>query len=492
MLPNNPGGHPAYQDFLFAQLSIYYPNPKALDSKTWQIIERFYQLDLSHIDEMMKDRYSVFGPEPRFPSSMLRCILVALSFQISSYTKWATQLKLNPLYAILSGFNFGDTPGIGTFYDFHKRLWLSDDNNFTPHIKPPKISVSKPKKSGDKADSVEKVSVDELLIQFQQLPPTNAQPQSLLFDIFNTLFLAESINQELIAPEAIRLAGDGTPVVTSAQMRKKRLCSCFDEGICDCQCDRRFSQPDCDIGWDSHRKSFYHGYDLYLLTDATSDNDLPIFPFLSPASRHDSHGFVHTFFHMQAHLPHFNVDSLLLDSAHDAMPLYVYCSENNITPFIDLNNKRGAPLKYKDELSIDCDGVPICKQGLRMRRDGTEPKKFRLKFRCPLMNRKHGGSCPNPCSDAKFGRTVHLPMKDNPRLFNIPTRGSNAWKLQYKNRTSAERAIKRIKIDYQLENGKHRSSREWYCRLFAILMSLHLDAWNLPQFDLQNRLRQAA
>ena len=55
MLPNNPSGHTAYQDFLFAQLPVYYPNPKASDSKTWQIIERFYQLDLSHIDEMMKD-----------------------------------------------------------------------------------------------------------------------------------------------------------------------------------------------------------------------------------------------------------------------------------------------------------------------------------------------------------------------------------------------------------------------------------------------------
>ena len=33
-------------------------------------------------------------------------------------TEWAAQLKINPLYAILSGFEFGDTPGVGTFYDF--------------------------------------------------------------------------------------------------------------------------------------------------------------------------------------------------------------------------------------------------------------------------------------------------------------------------------------------------------------------------------------
>ena len=38
------------------------------------------------------------------------------------------------------------------------------------------------------------------------------------------------------------------------------------------------------------------GYDLYMLTASDSENDLPVFPFLSPASRHDSHGFYTTGF----------------------------------------------------------------------------------------------------------------------------------------------------------------------------------------------------
>ncbi|MDY3910274.1 MAG: hypothetical protein SOZ48_11170, partial [Eubacterium sp.] len=44
-------------------------------------------------------------------------------FKVTSLTEWAAQLKINPLYAILSGFEFGDTPGVGTFYDFLNRLW---------------------------------------------------------------------------------------------------------------------------------------------------------------------------------------------------------------------------------------------------------------------------------------------------------------------------------------------------------------------------------
>lgn len=53
-----------------------------------------------------------------------------------------------------------------------------------------------------------------------------------------------------------------------------------------------------------------------------SESDLPIFPMLHPASMHDSHNFLNTFFRMKSFLPDFHVEKLLLDSAHDAMPYY--------------------------------------------------------------------------------------------------------------------------------------------------------------------------
>lgn len=55
------------------------------------------------------------------------------------------------------------TPGVGTFYDFINRLWNSDDDHMSPHIHPLKTRVKKPKTKGMKADSVEKVTVAELL-----------------------------------------------------------------------------------------------------------------------------------------------------------------------------------------------------------------------------------------------------------------------------------------------------------------------------------------
>ena len=481
MLPDISGGHTAYQNFVVTNLRKYYPNPDALARSTWDIIERFWNLDLSYTDELMKDKYSKFGPVPRTPSCMQRSYLLSIDFKVTSLTEWAAQVKMNPLYAILSGFEVGDTPGVGTFYDFIKRLWNSDNNHLSSHIHPIKEKVKKPKTKGTKADSMEKVTVAQLLPQLENTEfHLDDQPYSSLFKIYKHEFLDVSVSKGLIDTSSLALAGDGTPVVTSHRERKKRICDCAEKGITDCKCDRFFSQPDCDIGWDSSRDCYYHGYDLYMLVASDSESDLPIFPHLSCASRHDSHGFLHAFFRMKSFLPDYKVSKLLLDSAHDAMPYYEYCRRANITPFIDLNGKGGVKLPYKNDFTIGKDGVPVCKEGRRMNHDGSEPSKYRLKFRCPLASRKYGCSCEHPCSESKYGRTVHVAMKDNPRLFNMPPRDSEEWKTEYNARTSAERSNKREKLDFKLEDGRHRSTKMWYCRLYHILMLQHLDAWDLP------------
>ena len=428
MLPVNTGGHSTYQNFVVENLRKYYPNPDALSRSTWDIIDRFWNLDLSYTDELMRSRYSVFGPRPRTPSCMQRSYLLSIDFKVTLLTDWAAQLKINPPYAILSGFEVGDTPGVGTFYDFLNRLWDSDSDNLNPHVRPVKSKeVKKPKQKGAKAESVEKTTVEQLFKTLEQKSfSIDEHPYGSLFRLYQKEFLEQSVKRELITPESLAVAGDGTPVMTSHRERRKRICDCAEKGITDCKCDRYFSQPDCDIGWDSSRDCFYHGYDLYMIVASDSDSDLPIFPLLNPASKHDSHGFLETYFRMKSFLPDFHVNKWLLDSAHDAMPYYLYCRKNGISPFIDLNEKRGIKVKYKDDFTIGKDGVPVCLAGLKMNHDGTEPSKARIKYRCPLASRKNGCSCAHPCSDSKYGRTVHLAMKDNPRLINFPPRDSEA------------------------------------------------------------------
>ena len=218
MLPVNCGSHADYQNFVVTNLRKYYPDPDALARSTWDIIERFWNLDLSFTDTFMADKYSKFGPAPRTPSCMQRSYLLSIDFKVTSITEWAAQLKINPLYAILSGFEPGNTPGVGTFYDFINRLWNFDDDHMSPHIHPPKTRVKKPKTKGTKADSVEKVTVAELL-----------------FTIYQKEFLDISVSNGFINTQSLALAGDGTPVITSHRERKKRICKCKDNGITDCK-----------------------------------------------------------------------------------------------------------------------------------------------------------------------------------------------------------------------------------------------------------------
>ena len=184
---------------------------------------------------------------------------------------------------------------------------------------------------------------------------------------------------------------------------------------------------------------------MYVASD--SFNALPVFPLLERASRHDMLSFLHSFFTMKTYLPEFRIERLLLDFAHDAYPVYDYCRREGIAPFIDLSLDHTGHFTYKDDFTIGDDGVPICKMGLRMHKDGYETAKHRAKYRCPKANRSQGCFCEHPCSPAKYGRTVHIYTNDNPRLFNIPPRNSKAWEKEFDRRTSVERSNKREKED---------------------------------------------
>ena len=221
MLPCNPGGHAAYQDTFVSDFLKFYPDPFVLPKSTWDYIVQFWYLDLSLTDSIMQECYSVFGPEPRLPSCMLRSYLLALKLKVTSITVWCRMLRETPLYAILSGFPFGDTPGVGTFYDFFSRIWQDDRNNLSPKDRFPKRKPPKGKKKGDKTPCDSSSTASRLLplLERWHLKPEN--PFSLVFRLYQQQFLARSIQKGLIDPDHMALAGDGTPIRTAAQQRKK-------------------------------------------------------------------------------------------------------------------------------------------------------------------------------------------------------------------------------------------------------------------------------
>ena len=80
-----------------------------------------------------------------------------------------------------------------------------------------------PKTKGTKADTVKKVTVDDLLPVLENTDfKLDEQPYPSLFAIYQKAFRDISVSTGLIHSDALALAGNGMPVVTSHRERKKR------------------------------------------------------------------------------------------------------------------------------------------------------------------------------------------------------------------------------------------------------------------------------
>lgn len=397
-----------------------------------------------------------------------------------SITQWVNELYKVPLYAILSGFEPNDVPGVGTFYDFFERLWGSDKKNATNKCKSKKQRKRKPKKGkkGEKAPTATPGRVKRLVEWI--IPRLNQKkelPSDRLFEFFQSQILTVSANLGLLGDvNKLNVAGDGTPVVTASHIRSKPTCNCRAQGIANCGHVRKFSQPDCDSGWDSHREKYFNGYHLYMINACDSPYDLPLYPRLHPASSHDSVSFVVSWSEFSQRFDLGAIEKMLLNAAHDAYSIYELLDHNEVDPIIDLNKRGKNDYKKDGDIRVSPQGIPICPIGKEMKPNGYDNTQHRQKWRCPLACGTKN-SCETPCSTAKYGRTYHTYTKENKRLFPKLSRETKKWKTIYKRRTSVERSNKREKIDYHLEAGRHRSTMMWYIRLYGIMMCQHIDAW---------------
>lgn len=480
--------HETYQNFVLEQLQKHYSGGVlTLVNKDWPVITKLWITDLSSTTTWLYDSYSDKGPAPRDPASMLRAYLLFLITNPTiGITKWVDQLYRVPLYAILCGFEPGDVPGIGTFYDFFQRLWANDKPNVKPRIKPKlkKKKKKKPKK-GEKAapnnPGIVKRLVDRALRYGSK---QKVLPGDRLFEFFQSQILNVSAKLGLLGNlDSLGVVGDGTPVETARYPRSKPTCDCSAQGLTKCNHSHLYSQPDCNSGWDSSRERYFNGYHLYMLSTSESHYDLPLYPRLQPASRHDSVSLVASSIEFSQRFTLGTIDKILLDAAHDAEAIYTLLDHQNIEPFIDLNVRTKKNFSTESDIQISPKGVPICPIGLEMKPNGYDKSQNRQKWRCPLACGTKN-SCKKPCSTAKYGRTFHTFKKDNLRLFTKTPRSSEKWKLIYKRRTSVERSNKREKIDYHLETGRHRSTKMWYIRTYGIMMCQHIDAWYCEQKDM--------
>jgi hypothetical protein len=146
---------------------------------------------------------------------------------------------------------------------------------------------------------------------------------------------------------------------------------------------------------------------------------------------------------------HHKIEYFLMDSGYDHREIYSLIKEKYHAQAIIALNKRGAK---QPEAGLDWDGTPICSAGYKMVYWGSY--KGVNKFRCPHVL----GKCDCPfgsawCSDSNYGMVVKTRVKDDPRLFSTPHRGSENWQKLYNKRTYSERCFSRFKENLGLETG---------------------------------------
>ncbi|HHW40638.1 MAG TPA: hypothetical protein GXX19_05730 [Syntrophomonadaceae bacterium] len=156
--------------------------------------------------------------------------------------------RCDSILAVLSGFEPNNTPDVGTFYDFLNRFWLEDDDVQTQRRKrlvKPSRKPSKRLKPGEKLP-VKHPGIVEKLVAYavKGRDPFPLRAKRLIHLVFARCVVYRSLQLGLIPhPLDLVLAGDGTSVRTGASHYGARVCDCRKNGVLNCDCPLRFSDP---------------------------------------------------------------------------------------------------------------------------------------------------------------------------------------------------------------------------------------------------------
>lgn len=439
------------------------------------LLEKVFTLDLDRAKPIVAELYSPTGRPARFQPEILRALFVAAHLK-TGVVELLKRLAAEEILALACGFEPGQSPAVGSFYDLMTRFYPTGSN--PKRLRKPRVKSAKGTKlkAGQKLEPKHPGIVERIVKMYLRGRRLTKRPERTLQRIFAECAVMPSARLELLGNvDNLVIAGDGAPLRTGASPFGRKVCQCKERGIFRCHCPRRYSDPEANFGWDSYHEQFFYGHTLYSLTSARSHNDLPLLLRLVQASRHDSITFLFAFSEFRELYPQFRVSKVLLDSAHDAQPLYELLYREEIEPFIDLN-PRHHNRTYSGPIAYDEAGVPICPAGLKMKCWGFNRKRVRTKWRCPFYNKLERCPRKDDCSPSPYGRVVYTKPQWDVRTFTPVPRGSEAWKKVFAGRTSVERTFKRLLVDYRIEEARLRGKGRWFFRVTLAAMNQHLDA----------------
>lgn len=472
--------HEDYQKKLLLNLMLFCETEKSRVESMGKSLSKLYQLDLDNLLPVIRHLYSDTGRPAKNQQGIIRSLVLMLDTGNHSITDWAPMVAADRILCAACGFEFGDAPSYASYYDFIKRLWLA---SHTQHVKrklKPKSFYSKPRKklkAGQKLPPKHSGVVKKLVSLTIRGKLREERPEKIFQVFLSRCVVDKSVKMGILGdPDKLSIAMDGSCYNSGASHFGVKVCDCRSKGIYDCKCPRRYSDPDARWGWDSYHEEYFYGDTLFSTTASDSPYDLPIYLRIAQATRHDSILTVFSLNEVRKMFPNFVFKSFLADGAMDNYPTYKLLQHLSMVPYIPLDSNA----KYPDEglpsgvLCFDDNGVPICMGGIPYK-DCKYSYPKGIKYRCWFDY--YGIDKPCSCTESEYGRTVYIKPDYDPRLFPPVTRGSLAYKEMFKRRTSVERSNKRILVDYNIEAGRCRSSKQRFVRATLAATNIHLDAW---------------
>lgn len=482
-----------------------------------------WHLDLSPARPFLRQGYANTprGGAPWDPIIVLRCMLLALLVGQPSLNEWVKDLRACRVLRLLSGVLMDPQPKrrqrgptVGTLYDFFHRLHDGPSRRPCPHgVQPSEAErrrartpkARKQRKQETKAerrrrkrrrqkdpvtaenaiDAGVTAKLVETLKECQTLPNANDMLMRLS-QILLEVGVKESAGRGLLGdPQALWVCGDGSALPTGANRHGKRTCECPKETPCDCP--RIYSDPDANIGYDSHRDLYFFGHHLYEFVVSMKGHDLPVALRLDPASTSDFIAAPMSLEHLRKLLRDHSAMKLqatILDAGHDGKPIYQFIIHHDMTPVIPLKTPAPAHHPKRPEIHLSRRGVPLCPAGVEMHCRGTNGKGGQV-FGCPVKAGKldqcpqapEGASCFSCRPLQKLGHTVVLKTSDDERLFPPIPRNHPQYRTLMNLRSGCERSFSVKKERFKLLAARHRRASFWLIRAHLIALLQHGLAW---------------
>ena len=473
--------HIEYQEKLYLKMLFHYEIQRSRLVNMDKSISKLYLLNLDNLLPVIKPLYPDFGRPAKNQQGIIRSLVLMLDQQVYSITKWSVKVASDPLLFDSCGFE-GNAPSVASYYDFLIRLWLADHKLQIKRKLRVKRFVCKPKKklkAGEKQPPKRSGTVKKLVKRAIKGKLKNFCPDIILQKLLARCVVDTSAAMGILGnTKSLSVAFDGSPFYSGASHYGVKVCDCRSKGIYNCQCPRRFSDPDAKWGWDSYREQWFFGNTLFNVTASDSPYDLTIYLKMVQASRHDSITTVYALDDIHRLFPELQFDSFVADGAMDNYPTYDLLKHYDILPFIALDSRTKAKFNYPhpDVLCFDNKGNPICMGGIPFHNWGYSKPKG-IKYRCwfAVKGLEPPEEC--KCSQSEYGKVVYIKPDYDPRMFPPVPRDSDAFKTKFKTRTSVERSNKRMFEDYAIEEYDSRSSMVRMSLATFAVVNTHLDAW---------------